>query len=68
MPSLSQDTRSSSTRRAPEIVDRSDRWMRLTRLAVGGADERDSNPLLTEVHQHAAMEDLVVGMREGDEQ
>jgi hypothetical protein len=42
--------------------------MRLARLAVGGADERDSNTLLTEVHQHAAMEDLVVGMREHYEQ
>jgi hypothetical protein len=30
-------------------------------------DQRDSNALLPEVHQRA-MEDLVVGMREDDEQ
>jgi hypothetical protein len=52
----------------PEVVNGSDRWMRLAGLAVGRADERHANPLLTEVHQHAAMEDLVVWVREDDEQ
>ena len=51
-----------------EVVDRPDRWMRLARLAVRGADERDANAVLTEVRQHAAMKDFVVGMREHDEQ
>ena len=41
----------------PEVVNRSDRWMRLAGLAVGRADERDANTLLTEVHQHPAMEE-----------
>jgi hypothetical protein len=42
--------------------------MRLACLAVRGTRERHANALLTEVRQHAAMEDLVVGMREDDEQ
>jgi hypothetical protein len=42
--------------------------MRLAGLAVGCADERDANALSTQVHQHPAMEELVVWMREDDEQ
>jgi hypothetical protein len=51
-----------------EVVHRPDGWMRLACLAVGGTDERDADALLTQVHQYAAMEDLVVWMREDDEQ
>jgi hypothetical protein len=52
----------------PEVVNGSDRWMGLAGLTVSGADERDANTLLTQVHQHPAMKELVVWMREDDEQ
>jgi hypothetical protein len=42
--------------------------MRLSGFAVGRANGRDANALLTEVHQHPAMEDLVVWVREDDQQ
>ena len=52
---------------ATEVVHRPDRWMRLARLAVRGTRERHANTPCTEMGQHAAMKDLVVGMREHDE-
>ena len=51
-----------------EVVHRPDGGMRLARLAVRGTRERHANTLFTEMRQHAAMKDLVVGMREDDEQ
>src|SRR6188768_2195210 len=47
-----------------EVVHRPDGWMRLARLAVCRTRERHANTLFTEVRQHPAMKDLVVGMRE----
>ena len=41
--------------------------MWLARLAVRGTRERHANTLFTEVRQHAAMKNLVVGVREDDE-
>jgi len=50
-----------------EVVHGPDGRMRLARLAVRGTRERHAHPLCTEVRQHAAMKNLVVGMRENDE-
>ena len=51
-----------------EIVHRSYRGMRLPGLAVRGTHERDANPTLAEMRQDAAVKDLIVGMRQNDEQ
>ena len=51
-----------------EVVDGPDRRMRFAGFAVGGAGERDAHPAFAEVREHAAVEDLVVGMREDDEE
>jgi hypothetical protein len=51
-----------------KIVDGSDGRMRFAGLAVRGAGKGYANALLTEVHQHAAMKELVVWMREDDQQ
>jgi hypothetical protein len=50
-----------------EVVHRPHGWMRLARLAVRGTREGHAHTLFTEVRQHAAMEHLVVGMREDHE-
>jgi hypothetical protein len=50
-----------------EVGHRSDGRMRLAGFAVRGTRERHAHALFTEVRQHAAMKDLVVGMREDDE-
>jgi hypothetical protein len=42
--------------------------MRPASLAVRGTRERHANPQFTEVRQHPAMKNLIVGMREDDEQ
>jgi hypothetical protein len=37
-------------------------------FAVGGADERDARSAIAQVRKHATVEDLVVGMRQRDEE
>ena len=51
-----------------KVVDRTDGWMRLAGLSVGGAGKRDAHSPFAEVREHAAVEDLVVGMREDDQE
>jgi len=51
-----------------QICDRAERRMRLARLTVGGTDERDAHAVFAQVRQHACVKDLVVRMREDDEQ
>jgi hypothetical protein len=50
-----------------EVIDRSDRRVWFASLTVGGADERDSRTSIGEVREHAAVEDLVIGMSEDNE-
>ena len=51
-----------------EVVNGADRRMRFSGFAVGGADERDARPAIAQVREHAAVEDLVVGMSQRDEE
>jgi hypothetical protein len=51
-----------------QIVNRSDRRVCFASLTIGGADERDARTSIGEVREHAAVEDLVIGMSEDDEE
>jgi len=51
-----------------EVIDRSDRRVWFASLTVGRADERDSRTSIGEVREHAAVEDLVIGMSEDNEE
>jgi len=51
-----------------EVVNRADRRMGSSSFAVGGADVRDSRSAIAHVRKHANVEDLVVGMRQRDEE
>ena len=51
-----------------QVVDRPHRRMRFAGFTVGGAGERHAHPTFAEVREHAAVEDLVVGMGQYDQE
>src|SRR5215471_13592693 len=51
-----------------EVVNGSDRRVRLAGFAVGRAYERDARTALGQMGEYAAVEDLVVGMSQRDEE
>ena len=51
-----------------KIVDRSDGRVRFASLTIRCADKRDARTSIGEVREHAAVEDLVIGMSQGDEE
>jgi hypothetical protein len=50
-----------------EVVNGSDGWVRFASFAIRRADQRDARTAFRQVRQHPAVEDLVVGMSERDE-
>ena len=52
----------------PQVGDRPHGGMRLAGFAVGGTGERNAHTAFAEVREHAAVKDLVVGMRQHDQQ
>ena len=51
-----------------KIVDRTHRRMRFADLTVGGTGERYAHPTFAQVREDAAVEDLVVGMGQYDQE
>jgi hypothetical protein len=51
-----------------KVVNGADRRMGFSGFAVGRADERDARPAIAQVREHAAVEDLVVGVSQRNEE